>query len=153
MSGADVGWGSRIRTRVLAFKARSPATRRSPNLNPCSILLSRLVRATGFEPAFAELRSLLEESTGLETRFSSDPLKQPFGASATVCLYPMTCVAFSADPLTTFEGRVYLLRHARMIQIGPFPRTRTGTSRGHCVLSAARMPFRQEGERKEGGSK
>jgi hypothetical protein len=30
-------------------------------------------------------------------------------------------------------------------EIGPFPRTRTGMPQGHCVLSAARIPFRQEG--------
>ena len=91
----------------------------------------------------AELRSLLGDSVGLETRFpilwskvaealSTRPARGVALAGlrptevAVRCIRnhvprPITRVAFFGFPSSTFQGRVYLFRYARVDQLVPSP--------------------------------
>ena len=62
-----------------------------------------MVRAAGFEPAVTKLRSLLEDNNSLATRFPSDPLKKPFGASVNHALLLITCLVFSTYSISVLE--------------------------------------------------
>ena len=80
----------------------------------------------------AELRSLLGDSVGLETRFPilwskvAEALSTRPTEVAVRCIRnhvprPITRVAFFGFPSSTFQGRVYLFRYARVDQLVPSP--------------------------------
>ena len=68
----------------------------------------------------AELRSLLEDSVGLGTRFPGDHSRSHSVHPQPCALadYPRSLFGF---PCFTFKGRVYLFRYTRIVQLVPSP--------------------------------
>ena len=164
------GWGSRVRTWVVAFKARCPAVRRSPRWwarrgsNPrrpgksrMLELLSyapvrwesgwavRMVRATGFEPADGGTPIITRRQRWLGKRASLATTRVAIRCIRNHVPSLITRAAFSAFPLFVLGLRLpFPLRPREQLlhskQRWSVPPESNRDVLGHWVLNPARLP-------------